>query len=518
MSDYYTHGSYPVTGAAGRSADMRAELNAIDAGFAKLAPLTGNAFKIAYVNAGATAWDTLGGTGLVKLRTGATPIIAVDGTDYVSPTGAATLTNKTIVVASNTITTAAHGTLAATELNAALAELADDDALKVAKAGDTMTGDLTFSGNGRRVKGDLSNATNSDRLLFQTTTANSDSMMGVIPSGSGNSARWTAYGGADPNNTSFIAIVADESAQLSKLIANASGTGTARALTFESGGSERFRLPASSALFQADFSNATLTSRLRFQSSTTNGSTGVNIIPNGTNTTSTIGIANSSDINNAGYLSLAASSTLVAVGSNLTGTGGTLPVQFTVGGTEAARFDTSRNLNVGSTTLISPGGATTNAGISLNPTAGVRASCSANNALTLQRTTSDGAVAVFYRETTSVGSITVNATNTAYNTSSDYRLKDNIQDLSLTENPGEFLDALRPRVWKWKVNGERGVGFIAHELQEVSPSSVVGAKDAVDAEGKPEYQAVEYGSAEVIAMLVAEVQALRKRVAELEAK
>jgi hypothetical protein len=107
---------------------MRAELNSIDAGFAKMVPLTGNAYKVPYINAGATGQDALGGDGLVKLRTGAIPIIAVDGTDYVSPTGVATLTNKTIVVASNTITTAAHGTLAATELNAALAELADDDA------------------------------------------------------------------------------------------------------------------------------------------------------------------------------------------------------------------------------------------------------------------------------------------------------------------------------------------------------------------------------------------------------
>lgn len=127
-NDYYTHSSWPATGAAGRSADARSEMDAIQTGFDKLAPLTGNAYKIAYVNAGATAWDVLGGTGLVKLRAAAIPILAVDGTDYISPAGAATLTNKIIVVASNTITTAAHGTLAATELNAALAELADDDA------------------------------------------------------------------------------------------------------------------------------------------------------------------------------------------------------------------------------------------------------------------------------------------------------------------------------------------------------------------------------------------------------
>ncbi len=134
-SDYYVHGSYPATGAAGRSSDARAEFDAVATGFAKLPGLVGNAFKISYVNAGATAWDTLGGTGLLKLRAAAVPVIAADGTDYVSPAGAAILTNKTIVVASNTITTSAHGTLAATELNAALAELADDDAFIAAALG-----------------------------------------------------------------------------------------------------------------------------------------------------------------------------------------------------------------------------------------------------------------------------------------------------------------------------------------------------------------------------------------------
>jgi hypothetical protein len=62
------------------------------------------------------------------------------------------------------------------------------------------------------------------------------------------------------------------------------------------------------------------------------------------------------------------------------------------------------------------------------------------------------------------------------------------------------------------------VGFIAHEVQEVSPGSVVGEKDAVDAEGNPVYQAMEYGSAEFIANIIAELQSLRARVAQLEAK
>jgi len=128
---------------------------------------------------------------------------------------------------------------------------------------------------------------------------------------------------------------------------------------------------------------------------------------------------------------------------------------------------------------------------------------------------SDGDIVKFYRDTSQVGSISVTTTATAYNTSSDYRLKDNPQPLT---NSGAFIDALKPKAWDWKADGSKGVGFIAHEAQEVSPSSVVGAKDAVDADGKPVMQAMEYGSAEFIANIVAELQSLRARVAQLEAK
>jgi hypothetical protein len=111
------------------------------------------------------------------------------------------------------------------------------------------------------------------------------------------------------------------------------------------------------------------------------------------------------------------------------------------------------------------------------------------------------------------GSITSDGANTAFNTSSDYRLKDNLLPLT---NSGAFIDALKPKTWTWKESGKRGVGFIAHEVQEVSPGSVVGEKDAVDADGKPVMQAMEYGSAEFIANIIAELQSLRARVAQLE--
>ena len=86
-----------------------------------------------------------------------------------------------------------------------------------------------------------------------------------------------------------------------------------------------------------------------------------------------------------------------------------------------------------------------------------------------------------------VGSISNNGANISYNTSSDYRLKEDVQPLS-----GSILFKLRPVSYKWKLNQSNGFGFLAHELQQHIPSMVVGSKDEVDDEGKPKHQAVDY--------------------------
>lgn len=103
----------------------------------------------------------------------------------------------------------------------------------------------------------------------------------------------------------------------------------------------------------------------------------------------------------------------------------------------------------------------------------------------------------------------------AFTVNSDYRLKDITGPVT---NSGQFIDSLKPKQGTWKADGSKFVGFIAHEVQNVSPSSVVGVKDAEEDDGKPIYQCMDYSSSEIIANMVAELQALRLRVAELEAK
>jgi hypothetical protein len=186
-----------------------------------------------------------------------------------------------------------------------------------------------------------------------------------------------------------------------------------------------------------------------------------------------------------------------------------IPMVFRVNSAERMRIDSSGNLLVGKTDTT------------FN-TAGARLSSSSNEftvsggkAIAVNRTTSDGAIIEMFRQGSSVGSISVTSSATAYNTSSDYRLKNNQAPLT---GSGAFIDALQPKTWTWTADGSTGVGFIAHEVQAVSPNSVTGEKDAVDEEGNPQYQAMEYGSAEFIANIIAELQDLRKRVAVLESK
>lgn len=75
-----------------------------------------------------------------------------------------------------------------------------------------------------------------------------------------------------------------------------------------------------------------------------------------------------------------------------------------------------------------------------------------------------------------VGSITCSTTGTTYNTSSDYRLKENVKPM---QNALDTVIKLNPVTYTWKVDGSAGQGFIAHELQEHVPDAVTGEKDAV---------------------------------------
>lgn len=172
--------------------------------------------------------------------------------------------------------------------------------------------------------------------------------------------------------------------------------------------------------------------------------------------------------------------------------------------TQAMTLDATGWLLVGKTS--SSGGV---AGVENHPYGLVISTRDGGFAGYFNRLTSDGDLVSFNRSNTQVGSISVTTSATAYNTSSDYRLK-NITGPITTS--GAYIDSLNPVEGTWKADGSTFVGLIAHEVQEVSRTSIAtGVKDG------EEMQAMDYSSAELIANLIAEVKSLRARVAALEA-
>jgi hypothetical protein len=141
---------------------------------------------------------------------------------------------------------------------------------------------------------------------------------------------------------------------------------------------------------------------------------------------------------------------------------------------------------------------------------------SGNTAIGLPNVANSTPFIEFYRNGTEVGKIVTSGTSSiSYNTSSDYRLKTNIEPL--TDALARLLQIPAHRFnWLADPNGQKVDGFLAHEAQAVVPESVAGTKDAVDADGKPIYQGID--QSKLVPLLVAAVQELAARVAALEAK
>lgn len=182
---------------------------------------------------------------------------------------------------------------------------------------------------------------------------------------------------------------------------------------------------------------------------------------------------------------------------------GAHPLAFTTSNLERMRIDSSGRLLVATTSPLDFT-STTTSGNQISST-GVSISRAAPS-LNVQRTSSDGALANFWRDTTNVGSISVTTTTTSYNITSDRRLKHDIVD---APDAADLIDAIKVRSFKWNVDdSEQRYGMIAQELLEVAP-------EAVSAPENPdEMMSVDYSK--LVPMMLKEVQSLRARVAQLE--
>jgi hypothetical protein len=112
------------------------------------------------------------------------------------------------------------------------------------------------------------------------------------------------------------------------------------------------------------------------------------------------------------------------------------------------------------------------------------------------------------------GSINTSGTSTSYNTSSDYRLKENVT--AVTDGITR-LQQLRPSRFNFIADSDTVVdGFIAHEAQEVVPECVTGTEDEVDADGNPVYQGID--QSKLVPLLTAALQEAVAKIESLEAR
>ena len=185
-----------------------------------------------------------------------------------------------------------------------------------------------------------------------------------------------------------------------------------------------------------------------------------------------------------------------------TGSGGAGYLVFANENAERMRIDSSGNLLLGKTSgaLGTAGSAFYNYGL-------VESVRDGDKVMTLNRLTSDGTIVDFRKASTTVGSISVTSSATAYNTSSDRRLKENIAD---ADDASSLIDAIQVRKFDWKTDGtHQRYGLVAQELNDVFPEAVS------IPDNEEEMQSVDYSK--LVPMLVKEIQSLRNRITELEA-
>lgn len=183
------------------------------------------------------------------------------------------------------------------------------------------------------------------------------------------------------------------------------------------------------------------------------------------------------------------------------------PLLFRVsGGVEAMRITSAGFVLIGST-AADPVSSNV-AGISFEGSLGSGKFSRLNNAcLDVNRVGgTDGEVVRMYKTGTQVGNISVTSSSTSYNTSSDYRLKEDLKSI----NGLEIVNKIKVYDYKWKAEDSRMDGVLAHELAEVLPYAVQGVKDG------EQMQSVDYSK--IVPVMVQAIKDLKSEIETLKNK
>jgi hypothetical protein len=142
-------------------------------------------------------------------------------------------------------------------------------------------------------------------------------------------------------------------------------------------------------------------------------------------------------------------------------------------------------------------------------TAEIRGSGASAGKMAIRRTSGSNKQMIgFYNGSTFVGEVNTNTSSTTYSTSSDYRLKENV---NYTWDATTRLKQLKPARFNFKANDSLTLdGFLAHEVSDIVPEAITGTKDALDSDSNPVYQGID--QSKLVPLLVKTIQELEARL------
>jgi hypothetical protein len=137
--------------------------------------------------------------------------------------------------------------------------------------------------------------------------------------------------------------------------------------------------------------------------------------------------------------------------------------------------------------------------------------------IVVRKNANSGAAMIFQQVVSAnaqVGSITFDNSATAYNTTSDYRSKENVVEMT---GSVDRVKQLKPSRFNFISEPDTKIvdGFLAHEVSSVVPEAIHGEKDAVDSDNNPIYQGID--QSKLVPLLVGAIKELTARIEALEA-